>query len=117
MDRFDIQALTMGDVVVSGKGAKTVSILAGGNPIVWQPEAQAVCYEPTSFNGEDVSRVNLVLRASPAAVDALATLDAAIIRLVTTHSVRLFGKQLTDTEVHTKYNRSLKESEKGYSTT
>ena len=74
-------------------------------------------YEPTAFNGEEVSRVNLVMRASDDANNALCDLDSHIIELATESSLRLFGKVLTRIEVEGRYNSSVKISDKGYKPT
>ena len=114
---FDLKALALGDPVTSGKGGKSVPVTYGGAPIVWTPEAQQVLYEPSSFSGEDVSRVNLVLTASVAAIEQLAALDEMIVQLAAYNSVKIFGKEPTVEEVRLRYNPCLKKSEKGYAPT
>ena len=114
---FDVDALTLGEPVTSGKGGKSVPISYDGKPVVWTPDAQPVQYEPSSFTGEDVSRVNLVMRASSSALEQLTALDEAIISLAAHNSLKIFGKQLLEDEVRLRYNPLVKRSEKGYAPT
>ena len=114
---FDLKALTVGDLVTSGKGGKSALLSYNGAPVVWTPEPQAVQFEPTSFSGEDVSRVNLVLRASPEALQQLEALDERICSLVAENSQKLFGKALSEQEVRARYTPCIKRSEKGHAPT
>jgi hypothetical protein len=115
---FDLQVLTVSDPITSAKGAKTSALsYRGTTPIVWHPEAQRVAYEPSAFQNEDASRVNLVMRASPQVVDALNALDERMIDICTQQSAQLFGKTLTQEEVALRYTPCLKKSEKGYEPT
>ena len=114
---FDLEALFLSDPVTSAKRAKTSALSCNGVPIVWHPEVQRVVYEPSAFQNEDVSRVNLVMQASPQAIEVLSALDARMIEICTENSARLFGKTLTQEEVALRYTPCLKKSEKGYEPT
>ena len=114
---FDLPALTVSDPVTSARGAKTSALSYAGAPIAWAPEAQHVVYEPSAFQNEDATRVNLVMRASPQVADALSALDERVIDICTEDSVRLFGKALTREEVALRYSPCLKKSDKGYDPT
>ena len=72
---FDISDITVGAPVVSAKGAKTIPLSYNGNPITWLPDTQIVAYQPSAFQNEEATRVNLVMRASPSAIEALSALD------------------------------------------
>ena len=114
---FDLPALLVSDPVTSAKGAKTSALSYGGKPVVWQPEPQAVAYEPSSYQNEDSTRVNLVMRATPGVVDVLQELDEYLVKFCTDHSLRLFGRDMTQEEVQLRYTPCLKRSEKGYDPT
>ena len=117
MAAFNLANLAIGEVAVSGKGAKSAPLSYNGAPVTWQPGASPVVYEPTSFSGEEVTRVNLVMRASAQVEEQLSTLDEFIVRLAHSHSMKLFGKPLSQEEVSQKYNPLLKRSDKGYAPT
>jgi len=72
---FDLSGITVGAPVVSAKGVKTVPLSYNGNPITWLPDTQIVAYQPSAFQNEEATRVNLVMRASPSAIEALSSLD------------------------------------------
>ncbi len=114
---FDISALTLGDPVVSGRGQKSIPVSYDGRPVVWQPSEQVVLFEPTSFSGEEATRVNLVMRASPEAAAELTQLDEALLNLVVQQSAQIFGKAITLEEAQSRYVPSLKPNEKGYAPT
>ena len=114
MAAFDLQAITLGDVSISGKGAKSAPLSLNGGPFNWQPDAAQVVYEPTSFSGEEVARVNLVMRANAEVERQLTMLDEYVIGLATLESVKLFGKPMSEEEVKLRYNPLLKKSDKGY---
>ena len=114
---FDISDITVGAPVVSAKGAKTVPLSYNGNPITWLPDTQIVAYQPSAFQNEEATRVNLVMRASPSAIEALSSLDEYMIDVGVSQSERFFGKVLTRDEVIMRYNPCLKKSDKGYEPT
>ena len=114
---FDLAAITLSDPVNGAKGAKIAPVSYLGKPIVWMPDAQVVAYEPSAFQNEEASRVNLVMRASQEAVESLTAFDEHIIALCTEHSANLFGKTLTLEEVKLRYTPCLKQSSKGYEPT
>jgi hypothetical protein len=112
MSSFDLQALSLGEPVISGKGGKSVPASYDGKSVHWFPGPQTVAFEPSAYSGEDVSRVNLVMRASPGAVQALTELDEHLIGLAAANSAKIFGKALDEQEVRLRYNAGLKRSEK-----
>ena len=75
---FDLEALTLSNPVTGAKGAKTVPITYRGKQVVWQPDSQIVAFQPTAFQNETATRVNLVMRASQQAVESLTALDQHI---------------------------------------
>ena len=86
---FDLSALIVSDPVTSAKGAKTAALSYGGKPVLWRPEPQAVVYEPSSFQNEDSTRVNLVMRATPGVVEVLESLDEFLVTFCTEQSAPL----------------------------
>lgn len=112
MASFNLSAIQLGEPLAGTKGAKSVPITSDGKAVVWLPGAHQVAFEPSAFSGEDVSRVNLVLRASPGVVEALTALDAYLVGLLALDSVKVFGKPLTEDEVRARFCSSLKTSEK-----
>ena len=117
MATIDLQSLQLGDVSTSAKGARSIPLTSDGKAVLWTPPTLSeVAFEPTSFSGEEVSRVSLVLRATDAIVETLTALDAYVIGLLALHSIRVFGKPMTEDEVRGRWSPSLKTNPK-YPTT
>ena len=115
MATIDFDCLQLGDVFMSGKGAKSVPFLYGKNPVVWQPESSlTVAYEPGVFSGEEAARVNFCFRLETEVEEALVQLDEWVVEQATKNSERLFGKPLSEDQVRAKYQPALKTSDKGH---
>ena len=72
-----------------------------------------VLFEPGTFDGKPSNRVNLVMLPDTN-TQQLDELDSWVVQYATQHCERLFGKKLTDAEIHNRYQACLKKSEKGY---
>ena len=115
MATIDFDCLQLGDVFMSGKGAKSVPFLYGKNPVVWQPESSlTVAYEPGVFSGEESARVNICFRLQTDVEEALVQLDEWVVEQATKASERLFGKAMNEDQIRAKYQPALKTSDKGY---
>ena len=112
---LNVSNLSLGDLTTSKKGTKSAPLSCACKPVVWIPDAQNVAFEPKSFNNDD--RMNLVMKASPAAIETLDALDEQILQQCFVESQRIFGKNLTLDEVRLRYNPCLKLSDKGYAPT
>ena len=77
---FNLADVTLGETP-AGDGLKAVPLSSSGCQILWTPDAQTVAFEPSAYQNEDAKRVNLVMRASPQAAQALEELDAYILDL------------------------------------
>ena len=112
---LNVSNLSLGDLVTSKKGIKSVPLTCANKPAVWIPDAQNVAFEPKSFNNDE--RMNLVMQASPAAIETLNALDEHIVQQCFADCQRIFGKSLSLDEVRLRYNPCLKLSDKGYAPT
>ena len=114
---FDLTALTLSNPVAGAKGAKTATLSYQNKPIIWQPDAQTVAFEPTAYQNEvNATRVNLVMRASLQTVETLTELDEHMINICTLNSENLFGRSLSSEDVKLRYSPCLKKSDKYDST-
>ena len=109
---FNFTDITLG-VLPAGDGLKAVPLSSSGCQILWTPDAQTVAFEPSAYKNEDAKRVNLVMRASPQAAQALEELDAYILDLCKQNSSRLFGEELSSETLASRYVPCLKRSDKG----
>ena len=83
MTTFDLAALSLGDVSVSGKGAKNCPFYSLGSAsanVTLEP--MPVCYEPSAYGDEQATRVNIVFRPGAAVLEHFEALDELIIKLV-----------------------------------
>ena len=105
---IDFSSLALGDVVVTGKGAKQIPLSIGGDPVIWKPrDALTVLFEPSAFNQPDATRVNLCLSVTPAVASALQELDEWCINTLAAESSRLLGSQLSVEEVRNRFQPTL----------
>ena len=114
---FDLSSFTLGSPTVGVKGTKVVPITYHGKPVIWQPDAQTVAFEPSAYQNEASTRVNMVMRSSQQAVEALTALDEFMLELCAQNSETIFGETLPIEEVKLRYNPCLKQSSKGYEPT
>jgi hypothetical protein len=92
MTAFDLTSVRIGDVVTSGK-TKTAPVTgSGGQAVAANLDAMQVCFEPSAFQDDQATRVNLVLRPDEATVSSLDAVDEWIVAAVAKDSLRLLGK-------------------------
>ena len=113
MTTFDLAALSLGDVSVSGKGAKSCLFYSQGSASASVTlEPMPVCYEPSAYGDDQATRVNIVFRPSAAVLEHMVELDELIIKLVTKDSIKFFGKVRSEDLVRESYQPLVKTSEK-----
>ena len=115
MATLDFDRLCVGELSVSGKGAKSLPLLYGKESVIWQPKSSMlVAYEPGVFSGEDVARVNLCLGPTDDVQEQLVELDEWVIKTVAADSERILGKRQTEDQVRARYHPTLRVSDRGY---
>ena len=109
----DVSTLTVGEIVVSGKGSKTAPIQCNGQEVVLTLEAP-VAFEPSAYGDADKSatRVNFVLRPSKQDMEWLREVDEFVIATLARDSARYFGKPRTPDQIREAFTPSVKESDK-----
>ena len=107
---IDTTALSLGEVVVTGKGAKQIPILSKhGEFVTWTPQdALAVLFEPSAYQQPDATRVNLCLSATPAVARSLSAFDEWCINTLAAESKRLFGTALSKDDVRGRFQPMLR---------
>ena len=112
MAAFDLNA-TLGDVTVTGRGAKQVSVCCPDSQIaVWTLGAMPVAYEPSAFQDPNATRVNMVFRPTPEILSFMDALDNWVLEQVAANSERIFGKPRSDAQLRDMYQPMVKRSEK-----
>ena len=86
-----VEALSLGDVTTSGKGAKTAPFSVNGGPADFTLPALQVAFEPSAYQNDDATRVNLVLKVGLVHEPDLAKIDEWILDTVAADPVKYFG--------------------------
>ena len=110
---FDLASLTLGDLNATAKGCKTVPFsLANGAAIFFSTEALRVVYEPSAFGDTESTRVNINWRLTDELEESFGELDEAILKLVSSQALKLFGAARTIEQLRECYTPIVKRSEK-----
>lgn len=109
---FDLTTLSLGDVVVSGKGSKSAPIQSMSTPAVALLEPMRVVFEPSAFGNEDATRVNVVFRPSPQLLAGLEAFDEWVLATLAADSVRFFGRAKSAEQLRDTYTPAAKPSDK-----
>ena len=110
---FCVDALSLGDVTTSGKGAKTAPFTCNGGPADFTLPALQIAFEPSAYQSEDATRVNLVLKVGLVHETDLATIDEWILKTVAADPVKFFGKAKSCENLAETYTPCLKKTEVG----
>jgi len=107
-----LDILQVGDVFVTGKGAKQIPLTIDGEPVLWQPkEYLSIPWEPSAFNNPEATRVNLVFNGTPATVESLRALDEWSVNILAERSEKLFGQKISAEDMQKRFQPTLKTHE------
>ena len=109
---LDTNALQLGEVVASGKGAKSAPITLDGLQAIFTMDPMEIAYQPSAFQDSDSTRVNIVWRPTPDQEEFLDSIDEWILRAAAANSTKLFGKVRTVESLKDSYTPILKKSDK-----
>jgi len=107
--------LSLGDVYVNPKGAKTCLLTDGGARFYYTaPEPTRSPFGPNNFDKDPAAtRQNLELRCTKQMEEFFSALDSWCIEYLTAHSERIFKKSLTLDQVRAMYHPTQRAQE-GY---
>ena len=108
MPAFDLTTLQIGDVVTTGKGAKTAPFTSEGKPVFANLWPMQIRFEPSAFQDPDATRVNMVFRPPEEVIQHLQELDEFILQTVCKDPARWFGKARSETQIRESYNPIVK---------
>ena len=111
---IDTSRLACQDIFTTSKGAKTIPLAyKDGKAVIWQPrQPLAVLWEPSAFNDETATRLNISFAPTPEVTKELQAFDAWCVDTLVLESARLLGKTLDRDEVRRRYQPALRVSEK-----
>ena len=107
-----VETLTLGDVTTSGKGAKTVPFSVNSGPADFTLPCLEVAFEPSAYQNDEATRVNLVLKVGALHEAEMATIDQWILEAVAIDPMRFFGKMKSRENLLETYTPCLKKTEK-----
>ena len=91
---LSVKCLSLGDVTSSGK-AKTAPFSVNCGPAEFTLPALKVAFEPSAYQDEVATRVNIVFKVSLVHEAELGAIDKWILDTVAADPVRFFGKAKT----------------------
>ena len=113
MTSFDTDALTLGDVVTTGKGAKQANICGlKGEAVAATLDVMQVAFAPSAYNDPEATRVSIVFRPSEAVLEQLGKVDDWIVTSVAENATKFFGKPKGFDAVKEMYQPIVRPSEK-----
>ena len=114
ISEIPLDSLQLGEVFLTGKGAKQIPLSIANEPVLWQPnEWLTIPWTPSAFNNPEANRVNLVFNATPGSADvtSLHALDEWSINILSEKSEKLFGKAITKEQMRSRFQPSVKTHE------
>jgi hypothetical protein len=109
---IDTSRLVLQDTVTSQKGARQIPLAnRDGSQVTWQPAAMQCLWQPSAYNDENATRLNLSLSPGPEAEACLEALDEWLVNALALESSRRFGTQMSAEEVRSRYQSALKTHE------
>ena len=107
-----VDALSLGDVTSSGK-AKTAPFSVNGGPAEFTLPSIKVAFEPSAYQDEEATRVNVVFEVGLAREEELGAIDKWILDTVAADPVRFFGKAKSRENLAETHTPCLKRTEVG----
>ena len=111
---LETSRLSIGDLVISSKGGKSVPIYDCEQPLLWKPGPIQVAWQPKAYNDPDATRVAICFHSTDAVEAYLRTLDAWVLKAVAAAPKKYFGVDLTPEQVKERYTPAIKITQKGY---
>jgi hypothetical protein len=91
---LSVECLSLGDVTSPGK-AKTAPFSVNGGPAEFTLPALKVAFEPSAYQDDDATRVNIVFKVSLVNEEELGQIDKWILDTASADPVKFFGKAKT----------------------
>jgi hypothetical protein len=111
---LETSRLSIGELLLTPKGAKQVPIFDSDQPLFWRPGKLNVLWQPKAFNDPDASRVAICFSSTEEVEAYLSALDAWVIKAMAAAPRKYFGQDLTLEQIKERYTPALKTTQKGY---
>ena len=114
MPHLETSGLKLGELQVTGKGAKHTPLTINGETLKWTPGPSQVLFHPKAYNDPSASRVSVCFRSTPDIEAFVTHLESWIIKEVSSNPLAYLGQNYSEAKVQEMFTSALKTSEKGY---
>jgi hypothetical protein len=111
---LETSSLKLGELVVSGKGAKQVPLTSADIPLVWRPGPLRVQWQPKAFNDPEASRVAICFQATGEVEAYVQALESWVLDALSAAPRKYFGQDLAPLQIRERFVSAIKTSQKGY---
>ena len=108
---IETSSLTLGEISLSGKGAKSVSIMPA---TMWSPGELRVLWQPSGFNDPSANRVAISFTSTPEVEVDILQLENWVLETLAANPQKYFGQELSLVQLKGRFTSAIKTSEKGY---
>ena len=111
---LEIRDLTLGELTISAKGAKSIPLKDRDDTLYYRPEPFRIIWQPKAFNDADASRAPVCFQATDAAQTYFHALDDWIVKTLATCPKKYFGQDMTLEQIQDRYASPIKTSSQGW---
>ena len=109
--------ITLGDVQISGKGAKSIPVYgADGKPIYLFPSSMSVPFNASSYNNIEANRITLSFTPTDELIEQIRDIEKEVKNQLSSRLPELFGSQSATLEKQDEWFQSVIKTNKGYQT-
>ena len=102
--------LKLGELALTGKGAKMVPLTAQGEVLKWTPGPLQILFQPKAFNDPSASRVSVCFRSTPEVEQYVQELEAWILNEVTQNPAIYLGQGVSADKIQDMFTSCIKTS-------
>jgi hypothetical protein len=114
MSTLETSALKLGDLQLTGKGAKHIPITRNNEALKWNPGPSQILFHPKAYNDPSASRVSVCFRSTPEIEAYVTKLEEWILNAVSSNPSAYLGQCYSEDKVREMFTSALKTSDKGY---
>ena len=117
MPSSSVPAINLGDVIVSGRGQKTIPIFcADGKPLYLYPGVMDIPFNASAYQNPEASRVNLCMTPNDTVIEQITQIEEELKRQLIPRLQEMFGSQASTLEKQDEWYQSPLKTNKGYQT-
>ena len=106
--------LKLGELTLTGKGAKMVPLTSGGDILKWTPGPLQILFQPKAYQDPTASRVSVCFKSTAEVEAYVQELESWILKEVTQNPAIYLGQAYSEDKILGMFTSAIKTSEKGY---